>query len=429
MDKALRRLRKVAFVQVQDTKASPRQLSNATCSSHFDGITQAAPNAIFHTKARYKADPDPRKMNLGMGAYRTNDGLPYVLKAVRQAEALLLADHTLNKEYLPITGHAGFAKCAQKLIFGKSSTSISSVQCISGTGSLAIGARFIAKFFPQSTVYFSAPTWGNHGKIFLHAGVPTKTYPYWDGTKRELAYDSLMQTLKTAPSGSVVLLHATAHNPTGVDPTRDQWKAIAALCKEKNFFPFFDSAYQGFASGDLDRDAWAIRYFVSQGFELLVCQSFAKNLGLYNERIGCLHVLTRSEKRAKAVSSQIALFIRPMYSNPPVHGARIVEKILSTPHLYEGWKVELKAMSERISDMRPLLRGELEKLGTPGDWSNITSQIGMFSFTGLTKPQAEALCDNHHIYLLSNGRISMSGVTTSNVAYLAKSIDYVVRNH
>lgn len=275
----------------------------------------------------------------------------------------------------------------------------------------------------------SAPTWGNHGKIFGHAGVPTKTYPYWDAATRRIAYDGLIQTLATAPSCSVVVFHATAHNPTGIDPTRDQWKAIAALCKKKRHFPFFDSAYQGFASGDLDRDSWAIRYFRDQGFELLVCQSFAKNLGLYNERIGALHVLTKSEPQAKAIKSQISLFIRPMYSNPPVHGARIVEMILSTPSLYAEWKVELKAMSERISDMRPLLRGQLEKLGTPGDWSNITSQIGMFCFTGLTKAQSEALCDNHHVYLLSNGRISMAGVTTSNVVYLAKSIDYVVRNH
>lgn len=405
------------------------KVKSVSCSAFLDGITAAPPNAIFHTKARYKADPDPRKINLGIGAYRTNEGVPYVLKVVRKAEALILADHTLNHEYLPITGHAGFTKVAQKLVFGENSSNICSVQCISGTGSLRIAAEFVGKFFPNSTLYFSAPTWGNHGKIFGHAGVPTKTYPYWDGQKRRIAFEGLVTTLKSAPAGSVILLHATAHNPTGVDPTREQWKSIAAIMKERNHFAFFDSAYQGFASGDLDRDAWPIRYFRDQGFEMLVCQSFAKNLGLYNERIGALHVVTNSKTQAAAVKSQISLFIRPMYSNPPVHGARIVETILSDPSLYSEWKVELKMMSERISDMRPLLRGELESLQTPGDWSHITSQIGMFCFTGLTKAQCNALCDDHHVYLLANGRISVAGVTTTNAKYLAKSIDYVVRNH
>lgn len=406
-----------------------QQLSNVNCSGQFSHVEEAPPNAIFHTKARFKADTDPRKINLGIGAYRTNEGKPYVLNVVRKAEALQLADHSLNKEYLPITGHAGFASAAQELVFGEKSPRICSVQCISGTGSLRVAAEFVHKVFPKSTVYLSGPTWGNHKKIFAKASVPVASYPYWDGSKRRIAYDGLVSTLTSAPSNSVVLLHATAHNPTGVDPTREQWKEIARICKEKNHFPFFDSAYQGFASGDLDRDAWPIRYFASQGFDLLVCQSFAKNLGLYNERIGCLHVLAANAAEAKACKSQIALLIRPMYSNPPVHGARIVETILTTPSLFQEWKAELKGMSERISDMRPLLRKNLEDLGTPGDWSNITSQIGMFSFTGLTEPQCVALMDDHHVYLLKNGRISMAGVTTNNVAYLAKSIDYVVRNH
>lgn len=427
MEKALRRLRNVGFTIVPGKGSL--QLSNSNCSAFLDDIKAAPPNAIFHTKTRYKADPDPRKINLGMGAYRTNENQPYVLKVVRKAEALILADHTLNHEYLPITGHAGFCQRAQKLVFSENCSSIATVQCISGTGSLRIGACFVKSFFPNSTVYLSDPTWGNHQKIFAKSGVPTKTYPYWNAATRSIAFDGLVQTLNGAPAGSVILLHATAHNPTGVDPTREEWKQIAAIMKERNHFPFFDSAYQGFASGDLDKDSWAIRYFRDQGFELLVCQSFAKNLGLYNERIGALHVVTNGKEQAKAVKSQIALFIRPMYSNPPVHGARIVDTILSSPSLYDEWKVELKMMSERISDMRPLLRQELEALGTPGDWSNITSQIGMFTFTGLTKAQSEALCDNHHVYLLSNGRISMSGITTANVKYLAKSIDYVVRNH
>jgi len=315
------------------------------------------------------------------------------------------------------------------MVFGENCKNICSVQCLSGTGSLRIAAAFVGKFMPGAAVYFSDPTWGNHGKIFKACGVETKTYPYWNGATRRIAYEGLIPALKAADSGSIVLLHATAHNPTGVDPTKNQWKAIAAVCKKKGHFPFFDSAYQGFATGDLDRDAWPIRYFREQGFEMLVCQSFAKNLGLYNERAGAVHVVTKSPKQAAAVKSQIALFIRPMYSNPPLHGAKIVETILTNEYLYEAWKKELYGMSKRISDMRPLLRNELEKLGTPGDWSNITEQIGMFCYTGLSKAQCEALMDNHHVYLLKSGRISMAGATTHNVKYLAESIDYVVRNH
>jgi len=404
------------------------QLSSTDCS-FFGDVELAPPNEIFHTTARFKVDTSPNKIHLGVGAYRTDEGKPYVLKVVRKAEALLLADHTLNKEYFPITGHAGFAQAAQKMVFGENSSSIASVQCISGTGSLRIAAELVKKVFPNSTVYFSSPTWGNHAKIFKYTGVPTASYPYWDAATRRIAYDGLIKALNAAPNGSVVLLHATAHNPTGIDPTREQWKQIAALCKQKNHFPFFDSAYQGFASGDLDRDAWAIRYFYHQGFEMLVCQSFAKNMGLYNERAGCLHVVASNDGQAKAIFSQISLIIRPMYSTPPAHGARIVEMILTNPGLYAEWKKELRGLSERISSMRPLLRKELERLGTPGDWSNITSQIGMFSFTGLTKAQSLALGDAHHIYMLSNGRISMAGVTTANYKYLAKCMDYFVRNN
>lgn len=425
MEKALRRLQNVGFTFVPD---EPSQISSVPCSL-FSGIPLAPPNAVFHTKTRFKADPDPRKINLGQGAYRTNEGKPHVLSVVRKAEALLLADHSLNKEYLPITGHQAFSQCAQKLVFGENSPNICSVQCISGTGALRIGACFIKKYFPGKIVYYSKPSWPNHGKIFQVSGIPTGEYAYWNATTRKIDFDGLIRDLTSAKNGSVVLLHSVAHNPTGVDPTRDQWKAIADLCKKKDLFPFFDSAYQGFASGDLDRDAWAIRYFYQQGFELLVCQSFAKNLGLYSERIGALHIVTKNTAEAKAVKSQIALFIRPMYSNPPLHGAQIVEKILSSPYLFTEWKEELRSMSDRIGNMRPLLRNELERLDTPGDWSHITSQIGMFSFTGLTKAQSEALNNNHHIYMLSNGRISMPGITTKNVKYLAESIDYVVRNH
>jgi len=237
----------------------------------------------------------------------------------------------------------------------------------------------------------------------------------------------MLEDIGKAPEGSVMLLHACAHNPTGVDPTQEQWKEIAAVIKQRKHLTWFDSAYQGFASGDLERDAWALRYFTEQGFEMLACQSFAKNFGLYGERIGGLHVVTPSAASVAIVISQLNVIIRPLYSNPPKHGAQIVVRVLSDPELYAEWRSELSAMSNRIIQMRALLVQHLTKLGTPGDWSHITSQIGMFSFTGLTTKQCELLIKQHHIYLLTSGRISMAGINTKNVQYLAQCIDAVVR--
>jgi len=238
----------------------------------------------------------------------------------------------------------------------------------------------------------------------------------------------MLGDLSKAPDGSIVLLHACAHNPTGVDPTQEQWKEISQVMKEKKHFSFFDLAYQGFASGDINRDAWAIRYFVEQGHELCVSQSFAKNFGLYNERTGTLSFAVDSKEHAVAIHSQLCALIRPNYSNPPAHGARIVKTVLSNPALVVEWKEELKYMSGRIDKCRHLLFEELTKLGTPGSWKHIITQIGMFSFLGLTVPQCKAMISKHHVYLLENGRISMAGVTTKNAACVARAIDDVVRN-
>jgi len=246
--------------------------------------------------------------------------------------------------------------------------------------------------------------------------------------KKKLDIKGMLADIAAAPEGSIMLLHACAHNPTGVDPTTEEWKQIMNVIKTKNHFTWFDSAYQGFASGCLDRDAWAIRHFVDNGLEMIVCQSFAKNFGLYGERIGGLHMVCNDVKKVDEVISQLNVLIRPFYSNPPKHGAEIVHTILSNPELYSEWKVELKAMADRINKMRTLLFDELNKLGTPGDWSHIKSQIGMFSFTGLTTGQCESLIKNHHIYLLTSGRISMAGINSKNVIYLARCIDDVVRN-
>lgn len=241
----------------------------------------------------------------------------------------------------------------------------------------------------------------------------------------------MTSALKNAPARSIVLLHACAHNPTGVDPTQDQWKEIAAIMKEKNHFPFFDCAYQGFASGDLAKDAWAVRYFIQQGFELLVAQSFAKNFGLYGERAGCFHFITcpgaDASTAIKRIASQLAILQRSEISNPPAYGARIASLVLNDKTLFAEWEDNLLTMSGRIKDMRRALRSKLEELGTPGSWNHITDQIGMFSFTGLNEHQVQKLREVAHVYMTKNGRISMAGLNTRNVEYFAQAVDKVVR--
>lgn len=323
-------------------------------------------------------------------------------------------------------------------MLGKSSTAlaekrVTSVQTISGTGACHLGALFLAKFYKGShTVYLSNPTWANHKQILTNVGLKTAEYPYFDKKTKGLDFDGMKKAFQDAPEGSVFVLHACAHNPTGVDPTESQWHEIAELMRAKKHFPFFDTAYQGFASGDLDRDAGAIRYFVDQGFELLVAQSFAKNFGLYGERAGCFHFVTAptgdsAQETVTRVASQLAILQRSEISNPPIYGARVASIVLNDDKLYAEWKENLQTMSGRIISMRKALRSKLEELGTPGTWNHITDQIGMFSFTGLTEPQVQQLKQQYHIYMTKNGRISMAGLNTRNVEYFAKSVDKVVR--
>ena len=311
---------------------------------------------------------------------------------------------------------------------------VASVQALSGTGALRIGFDFLRKFSP-SNVYVSKPTWGNHHGIVNVAGLEWREYPYWDQKKRGIDFEGMIGCFETAPAGSILLLHSCAHNPTGCDPTEEQWKKIADVCKRRNLLPFFDSAYQGFASGDFEKDAYSIRYFISQGINMVITQSFAKNFGLYGERVGALHVVCDSPDQAKRVLSQIEIIVRTAYSNPPKHGALIVDTIYRNPELYKEYLSELKSISGRIIETRKQLRDELEKLKVAGDWSHITNQIGMFSYTGLSRKvhltiasQSENMINKHHVYMLKNGRISMAGLNASNVAHVAQGIADSVAN-
>lgn len=410
-----------------------RQRLPLRAASTWAAVVAGPPDPILGITEAFKADKDPRKINLGVGAYRDENGKPYVLPSVQKAEKLVDSANP-DKEYLPITGMADFAKLAAKLAYGADSTPfienrISVTQSISGTGALRIGGAFLARHYPHTkTINLPTPTWGNHTPVFRDSGLEVKPYRYFDKSTVGLDFTGLKEDLKNIPEKSVVLFHACAHNPTGVDPTPEQWREISEIVKAKSLFPFFDMAYQGFASGDTSRDAFALRHFVKEGHQVALCQSFAKNMGLYGERVGAFSLVTESPEEKARVDSQLKIIIRPMYSNPPIHGARIAGTILASPDLYAQWEQEVKGMAHRIIGMRESLYNSLtSQLKTPGDWSHIKSQIGMFSFTGLTTPQTKVLAEKAHIYMTTDGRISMAGLNNKNIDYFAESVDAAVR--
>jgi len=404
----------------------------AALNAQFPHVPMAPTDPILGLTVGFKNDKNPKKVNLGVGAYRDNDGKPYVFPVVRKAEQAIVADASLDKEYLPIDGLAEFRKGAQGTLFGFDSplvgdARVASVQTLSGTGALRVIGEFLAQFRPGA-LYVSNPTWGNHNQVFASAGISVRQYRYFDKKTKGLDIKGMIADLDKAQPGSCVLLHTCAHNPTGVDPTEAQWQQIADVCKRRQLYPFFDTAYQGFTSGSLDKDAYGLRLFLSQGFEMVIAQSFAKIMGLYGERTGCLHFVCADAKEAARVLSQVKIIVRCNYSSPPKHGARIAAAILNTPALRQQWLDELVVVCRRMNDMRAALRAAIEKRGVKGDWSHITTQIGMFSFTGLTVKQSDAMVKKHSIYMTKNGRISVCGITTKNVDHIADSIKDVVEN-
>ncbi|KAI9891974.1 MAG: aspartate transaminase aat1 [Vezdaea aestivalis] len=417
---------------VRRSLASPLRFQVVRASSVWANVPKGPPDvpqAILGITEAFKADSFPQKINLGVGAYRDDAGKPYVLPSVRAAEQKVVAS-SLDKEYAGITGVANFTSAAATLAYGDSSKDLTSrlsiTQSISGTGALRIGGAFLARFFPgEKKIYIPTPSWANHAAVFKDSGLQVEKYNYYDSKTIGLDFEGMIDSLKSMPTGSAVLLHACAHNPTGVDPTQDQWRQIATVMKEKNHFPFFDMAYQGFASGDTNVDAFALRHFVQEGFELVLAQSFAKNMGLYGERVGAFSLLSATAADKARVDSQLKILIRPMYSNPPIGGARIASTILNTPELRSQWLGEVKGMAERIIKMRALLKGNLEKLGSKRDWSHITSQIGMFAYTGLGKEDMEKLAKEGSVYATKDGRISVAGITSGNVERLAECIKKV----
>ncbi|EJT48226.1 aspartate transaminase [Trichosporon asahii var. asahii CBS 8904] len=403
-----------------------------TFTNFWAKVPQGPADPVLGVTEAFKRDPSDQKINVGVGAYRDEDGKPYVLDSVRKAEDILHQKKS-DKEYLPITGLAQFLVLASELAYGKDSKPlqegrIAVVQSISGTGALRIGFEFIRQFYPgPKNLYLPQPTWGAHASVVEASGLTVKRYRYFDAETIGLDFDGMKEDIEAAEEGSIFLLHACAQNPTGVDPTQEQWREISDIIKRKKHLAFFDMAYQGFASGDVDRDAYAVRYFVEQGHEIMLAQSFAKNLGLYGERAGTFSMVCASVDEKDRVLSQLKRVIRPLYSSPPLHPAQLVTVILSDPELYAEWLTEVKKMSDRINAMRERLYDLLVENQTPGEWGHIKKQIGMFSYTGLTPEQVDAMAKYAHIYMTRDGRISMAGLNEHNIKYFADAMSKAVK--
>lgn len=395
----------------------------------FEKIIAAPADPILGLTDEFKADPRTHKINLGVGIYKNEAGNTPVLATVKKAEAILLAQET-TKSYLSIQGTPEYGLAVQKLLFGADATLIAekriqTAQAPGGTGALRVAAEFIKRQLGDVTVWISNPTWANHHGVFGAAGLETKTYGYYNAQVKDIDFDTTIADLSQANAGDVVLFHGCCHNPTGIDPTNQQWQTLAKLCLEKNLLPMFDFAYQGFAQG-VEEDAQGLRIFADQMPELLVASSFSKNFGLYNERVGAFTLVANNAEQAIISFSQVKSIARVIYSNPPAHGAAVVTQILNDTVLRAEWELEVAEMRDRIQEMRVLFVATLKQCGVNTDFSFIERQNGMFSFSGLNKDQVNRLKDEFAIYIVGSGRISVAGMTKSNMLPLCKGIAAVL---
>ncbi|KAL3927714.1 MAG: hypothetical protein SGPRY_002699 [Prymnesium sp.] len=412
--------------------------------SAFELAVGAMPDPILSLRDEFLLDETTGKLNLAIGVYRTSEGDPYVLPSVKKAETLLLheqASGLVNKEYLPADGMQAFCDESLRLLLGSTidpalaAQRVVSAQSLSGTGGLHLAACMLAQMLPGATVYLPAPTWPIHPEIFTNVGLRVASYPYYDRSKCGLDEQAMLGALRSIPSGpcSVVLLHACGHNPTGVDPSMEQWKTIAEVLHSRGLLPLVDSAYQGLVSGDLWKDGAGARCLSQRCSEMLICQSYSKNMGLYAERAGVFSMVCADRAVADRVRQQLKRTVRLTYSSPPHHGAAIAFRLLSVPELREQWGMELRAMASRLRKMRYDLSAALERQRCPPPqgtslttWSHVLSQCGMFTYTGLTSSQVSELRDRYHIYIPVDGRIAMASLTTGACDKLACAIKDVV---
>jgi len=398
-------------------------------ASVLAGVAMAPRDPILGLTEAFNADSRPNKVNLGVGVYTDETGKVPLLECVRRAEREM-AEKPTPRNYLPIDGLAAYDRAVQGLVFGEDSAArkenrILTVQSLGGTGGLKVGADFVRKVAPTAEVWISDPSWENHRALFENAGFKVNTYAYYDPKSRGLDFDGMARSLATIPGGDIVVLHASCHNPTGVDPTPDQWAKVIDAVRSREVVPFLDLAYQGFAEG-ADADGAVVRRFAAAGAPLLVANSFSKSFSLYGERVGALSIVAESGDEAARVLSQVKRIVRTSYSNPPTHGGQIVATVLGSPELRSLWEQELGTMRERIRIMRALLAEKIHARVPGADFGFVTRQRGMFSYTGLTKDQVVKMREQSAVYAVESGRICVAALNTKNIDYVADAIAKVV---
>lgn len=397
--------------------------------SLFSAVEMAPRDPILGLNEQYNADANPHKVNLGVGVYYDEDGKLPLLQCVQAAEKMLMQS-AKARGYLPIDGIATYDSAVKTLVFGDQSEPVTAgrvatVQAIGGTGGLKIGADFLKRLNPNAKVLISDPSWENHRALFTSAGFTVETYPYYNAATRGVDFAAMLAALQSAAAGTVVVLHACCHNPTGYDISPAQWDQVIAAVKAKNLVAFLDMAYQGFGYG-LKEDGAVIGKFVAAGLNFLVATSFSKSFSLYGERVGALSVLCNSKEEAERVLSQLKITIRTNYSNPPTHGGSIVSMVLNTPELRAQWENELGAMRTRIKAMRQKLVEGLKAANVQQDMGFITSQIGMFSYSGLNRDQMVRLRSEFGIYGTDTGRMCVAALNLKNIDYVCASIAKVI---
>ena len=395
----------------------------------FEKVPAAPADPILGLTEEFKSDSRATKINLGVGIYKNEEGQTPVLATVKKAEAALLESEK-TKSYLTIEGTAEYGVAVQKLLFGADSKIVTdklakTAQAPGGTGALRVAGEFIKRELNAGKIWISNPTWANHVGVFTAAGVETAQYNYYNAKTHDKDFNAMLASLADAQAGDVVLLHGCCHNPTGIDPTAAEWEQLAKLCADKGLLPLFDFAYQGFAKG-VEDDAAGLRTFAQYCDEILVASSFSKNFGLYNERVGAFTLVAATTETATTAFSQVKKIIRSIYSNPPAHGAAVVTLILNDEALRTEWEAEVAEMRDRIQEMRTLFVETLKEEGVTQDFSFIEAQNGMFSFSGLSKEQVARLKDEFAIYIVGSGRISVAGMTKSNMGPLCKGIAAVL---
>ena len=395
----------------------------------FSQLQPVATDPILGLMAAYKEDPNPLKVDLGVGVYKDEQGHTAVLECVKKAEKLRL-DHEDSKTYIGMAGDLSFNAHIEKLAFGPHKVLLegrtTTAHTPGGTGALRVAAEFIKKANPDATIWVTSPTWANHISMFQAAGLKVKEYAYYDYDTKGLKEEQMFAELAQVPAGDVVLVHACCHNPSGMDLNFAQWQRFTALAKEKGFTPLVDMAYQGFGLG-LDEDTKGLRHLANEVEELILCTSCSKNFGLYRERIGAVSVVASDKKTTDIARSNLLAVVRSIYSMPPAHGAIIVSHILDSQELTALWHQELATMRNRINDYRQLIIDKLAAEGVKQDFSFITKQHGMFSFLGINKEQIDRLRTEYSIYMVGSSRVSIAGLNHSNIDYFAKAVAAVLK--